>query len=304
MMIDRRRSVGMPARCAGYVPEWVRLRTHCDDSAIMQTVSGIRIVETQGKIRDISAPGYILDRTRFDKNLAIHAIEAGADLAQAMVLRREGRLLFGRRNGHEAVFSADYILGADGPSSVIGRSVGLSNRQFWATLQYEVGLKTPDVWFEIYPLLEHAGVSWFVPCGQTARIGIGMPRGQARFFKLRLHTFFQQLVSDGRVYNGILGCSGGLMPVNGPLQTLHADRILLAGDAGGIAEPFSGAGIASAIICGELAGDVLGAACQNHCPALLNDYDVTLAGWLPMIQTPHMFERVSQMAAWSPRVLT
>ncbi|MBT4139025.1 MAG: hypothetical protein HOE48_13985, partial [Candidatus Latescibacteria bacterium] len=61
MMIDRRRSVGTPPRCAGYVPSWVRTRTDVDDSAIIQGVDGFRVLDGQGGMREVVAPGYILD---------------------------------------------------------------------------------------------------------------------------------------------------------------------------------------------------------------------------------------------------
>ena len=183
MMTDRRRSVGMPPRCAGYVPAWVRSRTAVDDSAIIQEVEGFRVVDGTGTVREVLAQGCILDRTRFDKNLAIHALEAGADLAQAVVLRREGTGVVGRRNGLEASFGARFLLGADGPSSVIGRSIGQSNQRFFASLQYEVGLKAPESWLTYHVTPDLPGISWFVPCGQTARIGVGLQRSHARHLK-------------------------------------------------------------------------------------------------------------------------
>ena len=140
MIVDRRRSVGMPPRCAGYVPGWLRERTTFDDGAVLQTVEGIRLIGPGGQLREVRASGYILDRTRFDKTLAIRALEAGADLANALVLRREGMRVVGRRNGLEAYFSGEAILGSDGPASVVGRSIGQANRLFMATMQYEVGL--------------------------------------------------------------------------------------------------------------------------------------------------------------------
>ena len=65
MIVDRRRSVGMPPRCAGYVPKWLRERTGFDNGAILQEVKGIRLVSPEGS-EEIDAPGFVLDRARFD----------------------------------------------------------------------------------------------------------------------------------------------------------------------------------------------------------------------------------------------
>lgn len=308
MMIDRRRSVGMPPRCAGYVPVWVRARTDVDDSAIIQCVDGFQVFDGHDVVAEIEAPGCILDRTRFDKNLAIHALEAGADLAQAMVLRRDGLVVVGRRNGLEASFGAQYVLGADGPSSVIGRSIGLANRRFFATLQYEVGIKTEASWLGYYVIDGLPGLAWFVPCGNTARIGVGLRRAHARHLKHWLNHFMARLVADGQIYDGVLGATGGLLPVNGPLEKMQSDGVLLAGDAGGLSEPFCGGGIALAIMSGEYAGETIARAhLGKHIEKLL-DYDELVQTNLPQIPEfdlgapQQMIDRLVCMAKWQPTV--
>lgn len=306
MMIDRRRSVGTPPRCAGYVPLWVRARTDLDDSAIIQNVDGFRVVDDAGQAREIVAPGYILDRTRFDKNLAIHALEAGADLAQATVLGRNGTGVIGRRNGLEASFGAQFLLGADGPSSVIGRSMGLANRRFYASLQYEVGIKASEQWLSYYLTQDLPGLAWFVPCGKTARIGVGVQRNHAKHLKHWLNHFMTRLVADGQIFEGILGATGGLLPVNGPLEKMQADGVLLAGDAGGLSEPFCGGGVALAIMSGEYAGKFVSRAHKEKSVDVLREYDDTLRTTLPLVPAlgldapEQIMDRLVCMATWSP----
>jgi digeranylgeranylglycerophospholipid reductase len=306
MMIDRRRSVGTPPRCAGYVPAWVRARTDVDDSAIIQLVNGFRVIDAQGGMREIVAPGCILDRTRFDKNLAIHALEAGADLAQALVLARDGTGVVGRRNGLEASFGAQFLLGADGPSSIIGRSLGLSNRRFYASLQYEVGIKNAEDWLTYSITDELPGIAWFVPCGQTARIGVGLLRAHARHLKHWLNHFMARLIADGQIYDGILGATGGLLPVNGPLEKMQDDGVLLVGDAGGLSEPFCGGGVALAIVSGEYAGALISDAHHSKKSDVLMGYDDLVRTHLPQVppfalDVPELLiDRLVCMAQWQP----
>ena len=308
MMIDRRRSVGTPPRCAGYVPDWVRARTEVDDSALIQPIDGFRVVGDAGVMREIDAPGYILDRTRFDKNLAIHALESGADLAQALVLGRHGTGVVGRRNGLEASFGAQFLLGADGPSSVIGRSMGLANRRFYASLQYEVGIKTSEAWLSYYVTDELPGLAWFVPCGKTARIGVGLQRSHARHLKHWLNHFMTRLVADGQIHDGILGATGGLLPVNGPLEKMQSEGVLLAGDAGGLSEPFCGGGVALAIVSGEYAGAYIAQAHADKCMDVLDDYDEKVRLSLPAVPSldlgapAQIIDRLVCMAKWQPPI--
>jgi len=306
MIVDRRRSVGVPPRCAGYVPKWLRDRTGFDDGAILQEVHGIRLVSRDGS-QEVDAPGYVLDRARFDKTLAIQAMESGADLANAFVLRRDGAGVILRRNGMEARFSGEVILGSDGPGSVIGRSIGQSNRTLMVTMQYEVGMRGEESWSELHrPVEGGEGFAWFVPCGRTARVGIGLPRSLAKFLKKYLNRFLRRLVSDGRIYaDGILGCTGGLVPINGPLKSARSGNVLLAGAAGGMCDPFNGAGIASAVVGGEVVGGLVGEALHGGGNLnLLKEYDTEIGHKIPLgewgqWENPGLLtEKMQQIAAW------
>jgi flavin-dependent dehydrogenase len=278
-----------------------------DESAIIQSVEGFRVYDGRGLVREIVAPGCILDRTRFDKNLAMHALEAGADLAQAMVLRRDGMGVVGRRNGLEAAFGSRFLIGADGPSSVIGRSIGLTNRRFYASLQYEVGIRKSDAWLGYHVTEDLPGIAWFVPCGNTARIGVGLQRSHAKHLKHWLNHFMTRLSADGLIYDGILGATGGLLPVNGPLEKMQSEGVLLAGDAGGLSEPFCGGGVAMAVMSGEFAGALISQAHHAKQIEILADFDEMVRSHLPRVPSfgldvppERMIDRLLCMSQWQP----
>jgi flavin-dependent dehydrogenase len=305
MIVDRRRSVGMPPRSAGYVPQWIQKLADLEACAILQSVDGIRLYESGEPCREIKAPGYVLDRTRFDKTLAICALQAGADLANALVLRRNGERVVGRRNGLEAEFEGDVILGADGPGSVVGRSIGQVNRGFLATMQYEVGLRCDETWSELHRNGSEGAWTWFVPCNRTARVGVGLDPSQARHLRDRLTRFLGQLADDGRVYrDGILACTGGPVPIDGTPESLHDDRVLLAGDAAGISDPLSGAGIAAAVVSGTIAGSLVGEAFSSGDRARLGDYEGEIKKRIPPFEgyasagSWSMADRMERVAEW------
>jgi flavin-dependent dehydrogenase len=213
----------------------------------------------------------MIDRTRFDKTLAIHALEAGADLCNAFVLScRDGEVV-ARRNGIEARFRGRVIIGADGASSVVTR--GHQEVGYLSALQYEVGLNGDEDWMElISPLPTGPGFGWFVPSGRTARLGVAVERSHAKVLKAAANALLRRYEADRRIFpNAILGASGGLIPVSG--RNLESGPgVLPAGDACGLAGPLGGAGIASAVLLGEVSGRVAAASVHADDPGLLADY--------------------------------
>jgi len=64
-------------------------------------------------------------------------------------------------------------------------------------------------------------------------------------------------VGDGRVSTKIIAHTGGAIPVGGMLTVFSwfcETPVLLAGDAAGLTNPVTGAGITSAVVSGDLAG--------------------------------------------------
>ena len=309
MLVDRRRSVGMPPRCSGYVPRWLRRYTEFDDGAVLQEVSGVRHFDAEGRCVELREPGYVLDRARFDKTLAIQALEAGADLANASVLRREGRRLLVRRNGREGTFEGRFVVGADGPGSVVGRSIGVRDRAFLATLQYEVGLKNSRAWCEFFASMAWEGSpAWFVPCGRTARVGVAVPQAQAGTLKTHLQGFVSRLTEEGLIHaDAVLEATGGLVPADRRAGPLQDGPVILAGAAGGISQPFGGCGIAAAVASGRLAGSMIAEAVLGDDTLSPEGYgsairDLCGEGDVPPGQDPvEMHRLLERLAGWFSR---
>jgi flavin-dependent dehydrogenase len=91
-----------------------------------------------------------------------------------------------------------------------------------------------------------------------ANLGLGVAPEWRHLLKPRLRDLHRQLVAEGRVGDEVLGQTGGAIPVGGmllPTGEIGANLVLLAGDAAGLANPVTGAGISAAIISGQLAGE-------------------------------------------------
>jgi flavin-dependent dehydrogenase len=101
--------------------------------------------------------------------------------------------------------------------------------------------------------LKH-GYGWVFPKGSVANVGIGVSSGRGIKSSLLLERFADGLREMGLINPGQLARWGGLIPVSGLREGLFVDDVIFCGDAAGLTHPITGAGIAQAVISGELAG--------------------------------------------------
>jgi flavin-dependent dehydrogenase len=202
-------------------------------------------------------PGLIIDRAAFDRELVALAARAGADCrfgTQIEALSDDGtaRLTDG------GTIRPRLIVGADGPRSVVGRAIGRVNAALVETRQITVPLADPHRATDIFLSAEiPGGYGWLFPKGRMANLGVGVaPSARARLKPL-LDGLHHRLVEQGRVGAAVRDLTGGAIPVGGmldPRGRLGAVPVLLAGDAAGLTNPVTGAGIAAAVVSGRLAG--------------------------------------------------
>ena len=287
LIIDRKRSVGQPPRCAGFVPRWLPDRAGADASSVIQSIKWVRLQDSE-RTEEFGVDACVIDRTRFDKMLAIRALESGADLCNGFVIRREERTLVARRNGVEAVFQGGALVCADGASSVVTRPIATSRRRFLATMQFEVGLdRSCDFVSLRRPLIGGRGIGWFIPSGRTAKIGVALPRFLSRLLKPVLSSFIREYERDDMIFkNAVLGVTGGLVPIDRRPVSDAGLGLLVAGDArGGLG--VDGAGISNAVLSGELAGLTAHRYLSEASDEVIEDYAPALRRCLGYGQDEH-----------------
>jgi flavin-dependent dehydrogenase len=163
------------------------------------------------------------------------------------------------------------IVGGDGPRSLAGRAIGQSNTALVETRQINVPLLVPHLATDIFLSAElPGGYAWLFPKGRIANLGAGVDTAHKAALKDIVARLHAELAASGRVGAEVLGMTGGLIPVGGmltpwgtlPSATGSAEGkgtlVLLAGDAAGLTNPVTGAGIASAVHSGRLAGRAAG----------------------------------------------
>jgi digeranylgeranylglycerophospholipid reductase len=262
LLIDRRKRIGVPVQCAELVSRWVfRYVPSSSDSVVQTTETMITHISeggSDGKRYEMKSPGYMLDRSLFDKELASSAVSAGAKLStETRLIGLSSGGVWVEKGSQKEDIRAEVIIGADGVHSLVSRHVGLSSMKTVVALQYEVVNPHPQDGAEVFfhPDFE-GGYAWFFPKGKTANVGLGIVPEKTALLSSLLDGFLERLAElKGLPGIEILAKTGGSVPCEGPRSTVF-NNILLAGDAAGHAHPITGAGILNAVVGGEIAGRI------------------------------------------------
>ena len=258
MAIDRKQVAGTPVQCAEFVPALIGMEVADLAASLRQRITSMTtfVEEDAPDVQD-NFPGYMLDRAAFDTRLVAQARDAGAHCALGVSARRisgaGGVTLSDGRS-----ITPRVIVGADGPRSAAGRAIGHVNTALVETRQITVPLNHPHAATDIFLSADiPGGYGWLFPKGDVANLGAGVDPAHKQQLKAIVRRLHETLIARGQVDARVLGMTGGLIPVGGlltPRGMLAHTRVLLAGDAAGLTNPVTGAGISAAVHSGRLAG--------------------------------------------------
>ncbi|MDZ7724676.1 MAG: NAD(P)/FAD-dependent oxidoreductase [candidate division KSB1 bacterium] len=292
LVLEKDRDIGIPVRCAEGVSEKGLLesvdRIHPD--WIEQVIARVNLYSPAGQAVSASLEnekGFILNRKRFDYDLARLAVDAGADvLTRAYVygLVKPDNAVTGVRMTHlgkHVEIKAKIVIGADGVESRAGRWAGISTHTSLSDIEtcYQVTAAnvharedTLHMYFSTH--LAPQGYVWVFPKGEgVANIGLGISGTFAAEKTPReyLVEFMQAFFPEASVLSAVAGS----VPCDQTLDCITADGFMLAGDAAHQANPMSGGGIASGMLAGQFAGRVAAKAVaeQNVSAKRLKEYE-------------------------------
>ncbi len=275
LLIDRRQRLGIPVQCAEFVPQWISRHASFSSTCIMQRVEKM-VTHLPDRIAyEMKSPGYMLDRSLFDKELAASAILSGARISigtKATGLCPEGLVV--ERGSKKETIPSKVFIGADGAYSSMARFVGQPSLKSIVALQYEVVISEPQNHVDVYFHQDYqGGYAWLFPKGKTANAGVGVVSSKAPQLPDLLGHFLDFLKGSKKLQEiQIVSKTGGFIPCESYQKDLFKN-VLLIGDAAGHAHPITGAGILNAVIAGELAGRVAAEAIVKEDLGLLNNYD-------------------------------
>lgn len=200
----------------------------------------------------------MIRREEFDDRLRRAAVAAGAEVREGVAVRAveqdpdEVRL----RLADGGTVRARTVIGADGSSGVTARHVGVRYRQ--VDLGLELELPVPAAERERWRgrvLLDWGPVpgsyAWVFPKGDRLTVGVIASRGEGERTRAYLRDFVDRLGLSGVTPEHD---SGHLTRCRADDAPLRRGRVLVAGDAAGLLEPWSREGISFALRSGRLAG--------------------------------------------------
>jgi len=241
-----------------------------------------------------SYPPYGLVRTRMDLDeiLARHAEKAGARLMERtavtgpVVDERTGGVTGvtakpvddnGRKVGDEVTYSAPVVVACDGVSARIAIALGLERRENRpmgvAVRAYYETPRHDDEWMESWlELWDGApgesnllpGYGWIFGVGDgTANVGLGILNTSKAFqnvdYKDVLRRWLDHTPADWgfRDENRVGRIGSAALPMGFNRKPHYTRGVLLAGDSGGMVNPFNGEGIDYALESGHLAAETI-----------------------------------------------
>ena len=201
----------------------------------------------------------LVNRAEFDLALAKAAVDAGVVLrtgsaVTALEQDEAGRTVLTLADGERVLANA--VVGADGSASRIGRYVGVRCAQVDLGLEAEIQVppKVADEWanrvlVDWGPLPGSYG--WVFPKGDVLTVGVINARGEGEATRKYYRDFIERL---GLAEYPTVSDSGHLTRCRESGSPLSRGRVLVAGDAAGLLEPWTREGISFALRSGALAG--------------------------------------------------
>lgn len=298
LIAEKRREIGIPVRCGeGIAPDFFdEIGLVKDGTWIRNNVEGARFISPAGHIWVVEGEavseevGLVIDRDKFDKTVAMQALDAGAKLMLRThiedLIIEENRVVgaSGIHMGEKILIRANIVIAADGFESLLASRAGIDTRlakkDIETCIQYTMAgvtnrAKYCDFYFgnRIVP----GGYIWIFPKSETeVNVGLGLllSKIDKKGVVKELLDAFIANHPDLKKGSPISMITGGVS-VSMPIERTTADGFMVVGDAARMVDPLSGGGLANGMIAGKIAGEVAARAVRekNYSGFFLKEFD-------------------------------
>lgn len=278
LILDKKKEIGKPVQCGEGVSKNALAMQGIkpNNNWICCKIHKVERIMPNGKIigrfhKDFI--GYVIDREKFEKYLAqdIKA-EIRLNIKVIDIIFRNDLWEVTIESGE--VLKAKYIIGADGPSSIIRRKIFPENQnkmKFIPTIEYlietekELNVNTLKIYLD-NEKYDH-GYAWIFPKSKNiANIGAC---GQGNFSE-EFKKFLEEVAKkDYGNYNILENRSGNIPIANVSQCKVYKNRVFLVGDATGLADPIFKGGISQAMMSSRIAAKCI---LENDC----NSYEAKI----------------------------
>jgi digeranylgeranylglycerophospholipid reductase len=297
-VFDKKTIVGMPVKCGEYFPVRKEMESLLPSAgeymnvfdiprdAIDNTCKRLRVISPTGSEFEFDFEAFILDRTILEQSMANEVEQLGGtiELRKSVDLFMRGEALLVGPNKDEGV-RTNVVVAADGFPSKVAKSAGILTQDYMTpnnvAINYEylmTNLSVDQSVTEMYMGTELApgGYGWIIPKGNnSANVGIGIRTSYSKRNDGRTYLkFFLDAcpLSRSKLHGGKSGpMIADVLPIDGPLPTTYVGQVIAVGDAAGMVMPTNGGGIATAMISGQIAGQISADHIQKGTP--ISDYE-------------------------------
>jgi digeranylgeranylglycerophospholipid reductase len=291
LMVEEHPEVGIPVQCAGLVTPRIFKHTPFQIGDLHQNnLHGGVVYAPDGtkiEFRTDKIQAQAMDRAGFDRRMAKFAVKEGALLktatkAVAAVRDANGITVTLQHDGERTDVRAKLVVGADGIRSRTAEWFKFPRvDEIVSAYEAELsGCKIEDE--QMIPMFagdEQAPgfFSWIIPIGGgRARAGLAVAPGLSEQAAKR---YYERMFVDPQSAPFLKGAEESYLIIGGiPLglrKKLVQDRVILVGDAAGMAKPTSGGGIYMGLVASEFLAKTAGEALKadNLTAAALQPYE-------------------------------
>jgi digeranylgeranylglycerophospholipid reductase len=281
LLVEEHPQVGIPVQCAGLVTPRTFDHTPFAIGDLWQNdLTGARIVAPDGSAVEFDAGkphAQAMDRARFDQRMAEAAVAAGVDLrtaTKAVEARRDstGVTVTFQEKGDRRHAPCRLLVGADGIRGGVARWFDFPPVEEIVSC-YEAELcqtRIPPDKPGIIPMFAGSRqapgfFSWIIPVGgDRARAGLAVAPGMNTE---AAKAYYERMFEDPHSAPYLRGAKPTYLIIGGiPLglrERLVDDRVMLVGDAAGMAKPTSGGGIYYGLVASEFLAHTAGKALRT-----------------------------------------
>jgi len=261
-LLEKDEFAGKNNVCAGGLERLDAEELELPINVIEKNIAGTAIFSKKGKVKEDTHSVFItVQRKKFDNFLAKRAGEKADYFTSTVVTKvqkQNGNWLIDSEKGK---FRARIVVFADGPASRVRREHDIGFKpgkgNCYAALMKEFKLESPKNKLEMVfdEKVSPNGYGWLFPKKDHVNIGIVYISNTKHNPKEALDYLTDNYFTDYSQKKPFLE-RAALIPLE-PAQTFSSEQgLLVVGDAGGFAEPFTGGGMSYAIKSALVASEV------------------------------------------------